>query len=87
MSKFGMYVKFTAQSGKRDELTAVLLDAAASMENVHDYEIYLVNISDTEPRYSLGNRSLVQCGCPPKIAHFRGNEGNHSESKTANCRD
>jgi len=48
MSKFGMYVKFTAQPGKRDALVEILLNAAKSMENVDDCEIYVVNVSEID---------------------------------------
>ncbi|MCC3375062.1 putative quinol monooxygenase [Cohnella sp. REN36] len=49
MSKFGMYVKFTTVEGKREELAAILMEAAASMDEVDGCEIYLVNYADTEP--------------------------------------
>lgn len=49
MSNFGMYVKFTAQAGHRDDLVAVLLDAASSMKDLVGCELYIVNVSDTEP--------------------------------------
>lgn len=49
MSKFGLYVKFTAQTGKRDALVDILLNAAAAMENTEGCEIYVVNVSESEP--------------------------------------
>lgn len=49
MSKFGLYSKITAQPGQRDALVAVLLDAAAMMQHVSDCELYVVNVSPTEP--------------------------------------
>ncbi|OXM87599.1 putative quinol monooxygenase [Paenibacillus rigui] len=49
MSKFGLYNKFMTKEGKRDELVGILLEAAASMEQVTDCEIYSVNVSDNEP--------------------------------------
>ncbi|MFD0679299.1 MULTISPECIES: putative quinol monooxygenase [unclassified Paenibacillus] len=49
MSKFGMYVKFTAKSGQRDALANILLDSAASAQSLKECELYIVNISDTEP--------------------------------------
>ncbi|KKO52628.1 putative quinol monooxygenase [Paenibacillus sp. DMB20] len=49
MSKLGLYVKFTAKPGKRDDLAKILLDAAASAQSVKDCELYIVNVSDTEP--------------------------------------
>jgi quinol monooxygenase YgiN len=48
MSKFGMYVKFTTQAGHRDDLVAVLLEAASAMKDLAGCELYIVNISDTE---------------------------------------
>jgi quinol monooxygenase YgiN len=49
MSKFGMYAKFTAKPGERDVLAAILLESAAAAEAVEECELYLVNISDSEP--------------------------------------
>lgn len=49
MSKFGLYGKFTVKEGERDTLVDILLEAAESMQNLNECEIYLVNISDDEP--------------------------------------
>ena len=49
MSKFGLSGKITAHSGQRDALVAVLLEAAALMQHVPGCELYIVNISATEP--------------------------------------
>jgi quinol monooxygenase YgiN len=49
MGKYGMYVKFTAHEGKRDELVEALLEAATLMKTVTECELYVVNVSDTEP--------------------------------------
>ncbi len=49
MSKFGLYSKITAHPGQRDALVAVLLEAVASMQHVPDCELYIVNVSATEP--------------------------------------
>jgi quinol monooxygenase YgiN len=49
MNKFGMYVKFTAKSGQRDALVNMLLDGATSAQSVKECELYIVNVSDTEP--------------------------------------
>ncbi|TBL78571.1 putative quinol monooxygenase [Paenibacillus thalictri] len=49
MEKFGMYAKFTAKPGRRDELAGILLEAAAAAQHVEECELYIVNISDTEP--------------------------------------
>jgi quinol monooxygenase YgiN len=49
MSKFGLYGKIIVQSGQRDALVAILLEAAALMQHVPGCELYIVNISPTEP--------------------------------------
>ncbi|WP_100406987.1 putative quinol monooxygenase [Bacillus solitudinis] len=49
MSKFSLYGRFTVKEDDRDTLVDILLEAAQSMENLAECEIYLVNISDTEP--------------------------------------
>jgi quinol monooxygenase YgiN len=49
MSKFASYGKLTAKQGHRDELVGILLEAAESMLEVEDCEIYAVNTSDAEP--------------------------------------
>lgn len=49
MSKLGLYVKFTAKPGKRDALVEILLDAATAARSAKDCELYIVNVSDTEP--------------------------------------
>jgi quinol monooxygenase YgiN len=49
MSKFGLYGKIIAHSGQRDALVAVLLEAAALMQHVPGCELYIVNVSATEP--------------------------------------
>jgi quinol monooxygenase YgiN len=49
MSKFGLYGKITAQPGQRDALVAGLLEAAALMQHVPGCELYIVNVSATEP--------------------------------------
>jgi len=48
MGKFGAYNKFTAQAGQRDALVGVLLDAAAA-QAVDSCELYIVNVSESEP--------------------------------------
>jgi quinol monooxygenase YgiN len=48
MSKIGLYVKFTTQTGQRDTLVSLLLEAASSMRTIADCELYIVNVSDTE---------------------------------------
>ncbi len=49
MSKFCLFGKFLVQEGKRDTLVEILLEAADSMNNLDECEIYLVNISEVEP--------------------------------------
>jgi quinol monooxygenase YgiN len=49
MSRFGMYVKFTAKSGQRDNLVNILMEGAAAEQSTKECELYLVNVSDTEP--------------------------------------
>lgn len=49
MSKFGLYGKITAQPSQRDALVAGLLEAAALMQHVPGCELYIVNVSATEP--------------------------------------
>ncbi|MFD2445950.1 putative quinol monooxygenase [Bacillus sp. CGMCC 1.16607] len=49
MSKFSLFGKFIVQEGERDTLIEILLEAAESMKNLDDCEIYLVNISEDEP--------------------------------------
>ncbi|MBE4908501.1 antibiotic biosynthesis monooxygenase [Bacillus luteolus] len=49
MNKFSLFGKFTVQEGKREEMVDILLEAAKSMKDLDGCEIYLVNISDSEP--------------------------------------
>jgi len=49
VNKFGLYSKMKSQVGQRDELVAVLLDAAAVMQRVSGCQLYIVNISATDP--------------------------------------
>ncbi|MRH41330.1 antibiotic biosynthesis monooxygenase [Aquibacillus halophilus] len=49
MSKFGLYGKINAVEGERDKLVEILLDAAKSMEQLDDCELYVVSISDSDP--------------------------------------
>lgn len=48
MEKFSLFVKFTVQEGKRENLVEILLEAAKSMVQLEDCEIYLVNIVEKE---------------------------------------
>jgi quinol monooxygenase YgiN len=49
MSRFGLYGKLVAQPGRRDELVAILLEAAAGMPEVPGCDLYIINLSPTEP--------------------------------------
>jgi quinol monooxygenase YgiN len=49
MSKFSLFGKFLIQEGERDTMVDILLEAAESMENLDECEIYLVNTSENEP--------------------------------------
>jgi quinol monooxygenase YgiN len=49
MSKFSLFGKFIIQEGERDTMVDLLLEAADSMKNLDECEIYLVNISESEP--------------------------------------
>ncbi len=49
MSKFSLFGKFTVQEGERDTMVEILLEAAESMGNLEQCEIYLVNVSENEP--------------------------------------
>lgn len=49
MSKFCLFNKFMVQEGERDTMVDILLEASESMKDLDDCEIYLVNISESEP--------------------------------------
>lgn len=49
MSKFGLYGKIIAQSGQREALVKILLEAAAVLETPVGCELYIINVSPTEP--------------------------------------
>ena len=49
MNKLGMYVKFTTHAGGRDAFVQILMEAAAGMQSVTGCELYVVNVSDSEP--------------------------------------
>ncbi|MGE7602370.1 putative quinol monooxygenase [Peribacillus sp. NPDC097675] len=48
MSKFGLYGKFIVREGERDNVVDILLEAAESMRNLEECEIYLVSVSEDE---------------------------------------
>ena len=49
MNKYSLFGKFTIQAGKRDTMVDILLEAAQSMKNLDECELYLVNISESDP--------------------------------------
>ena len=49
MSKFGLFGKFTVKEGERESLVNILLEAAESMENLDECEMYHVSICEDEP--------------------------------------
>jgi quinol monooxygenase YgiN len=49
MSKFGLYSSLIAKAGERDTLVQILFEAAKSMRNLVDCDIYTVNVSYEEP--------------------------------------
>lgn len=49
MKKFSLFNKFLVQEGEKEKLVDILLEAAESMKNLDECEIYLVNISENEP--------------------------------------
>ena len=49
MSKYSLFGKFTVQEGQRDTMVEILLEAAESMEDLRECEIYLVSVSEDEP--------------------------------------
>lgn len=49
MTKFSLLNKFVVQDGKKEEMIGILLEAAESMEDLDECEVYLVNINENEP--------------------------------------
>ena len=49
MSKFSLLNKFSVQEGKTEEMVEILLEAARSMGDIDECEIYLVNLAENEP--------------------------------------
>ncbi|MDO7906711.1 putative quinol monooxygenase [Paenibacillus sp. JX-17] len=50
MSKFGLFGKFTVEEHQREELVRILLEAAASMQDLEECENYVVHTSAQDPR-------------------------------------
>ncbi|HWK23621.1 MAG TPA: putative quinol monooxygenase [Ureibacillus sp.] len=49
MSKFSLFGKFTVQEGQRDTMVEILLEAAESMKDLQECEIYLVSVAEDKP--------------------------------------
>jgi quinol monooxygenase YgiN len=49
MNKFSLFGKFTVLKGERDNMVGILLEAAESMKELDECEIYLVHTSESEP--------------------------------------
>jgi quinol monooxygenase YgiN len=49
MSKFGLFVRFTVKDGQRDTFKNILLEAAHSMEDLKECEVYTVSFSNDDP--------------------------------------
>ena len=49
LSKYSLFGKFLIQEGERDTMVEILLEAAESMKNLDECEVYLVNTSENEP--------------------------------------
>lgn len=49
MSKFSIFGKFKVQEEKREEMVGILLEAAETMRDLDDCEVYLINTSENEP--------------------------------------
>ncbi|MBS4201054.1 antibiotic biosynthesis monooxygenase [Bacillus sp. FJAT-49732] len=49
MGKYALFNKLVAKEGEQETLVNILLEAADSMRNLEDCEIYLVNISPEDP--------------------------------------
>ncbi|KAB8138145.1 antibiotic biosynthesis monooxygenase [Gracilibacillus oryzae] len=49
MSKYSIFGKFLVQEQNRGTLVEILLEAADSMKELEDCEIYLVSVSEAEP--------------------------------------
>lgn len=46
---FGLYGKLSVQVGQRNEMVAILLEAAASLQDDPECRLYLVNVSPDDP--------------------------------------
>ncbi|RDI42183.1 putative quinol monooxygenase [Falsibacillus pallidus] len=48
MNKYSLFNKFLVQEGKRDKMVDIMLQAAESMNELKECEIYLVNTDENE---------------------------------------
>jgi quinol monooxygenase YgiN len=48
VTRFGLYVKFTARTGQRDVLIELLLEAAEGARDAPGCELYIVSMSPSE---------------------------------------
>lgn len=49
MDRFGLFGKILAKEGQRDALAQHLLEAARLLKDVPGCEIYIINLSESEP--------------------------------------
>lgn len=49
LNRYGLFGKFTVREDDRNELVAILLEAAASLNGLQECEIYIVSSSEEEP--------------------------------------
>ncbi|MEL3963139.1 putative quinol monooxygenase [Lysinibacillus endophyticus] len=49
MNKFSLLNRFTVQESEKENMINILLEAAQSIKNLDECEIYLVNTSENEP--------------------------------------
>lgn len=49
MSRFGLFGEITTHEGMRDELVAILLEAAEAMNELEECELYIVSIKEEVP--------------------------------------
>jgi quinol monooxygenase YgiN len=48
VNKFGLFGKFTVKEGERDRMVQVLKEAAGSLKELEECEVYLISTSDSE---------------------------------------
>jgi quinol monooxygenase YgiN len=49
VEKFGIYGKLIAKEGEREQLAAILVEAAESLQEHEDCELYLVSVAQDDP--------------------------------------